>query len=283
MTDKRNVGSEGSHGGVNLGVALDPSIASAWRKHIKERSELRGRPVKLALPSGLAITAVRMPIRYLLSEGIIPDPLTPIVKEHIALLDDPAMGESGEDAILSAWDADPEASWKKWVKVLDTIWLACVVQPSFTDDEAQVGRDEKGEPAEPFFIGEADYFDKLYVYQWTQGVDQAVADFLHEQSQIVGIVADGGGVRDSTERVLRIDRRGGGVAGPVGGSSNLDVGIDGGAVAEGDEESRPAKDTKERPGRRAKVQPGTDRQDDLRTAARPPRGRPRKERIAAAS
>lgn len=277
MTDNRNGDSEGNVRGNRLGVALDPSIASAWRKHIKERSELRGMPIKLDLPSGLPITAVRMPIRYLLSEGIIPDPLTPIIKEHIALLDDPGVQSEGENAVLAAWDADPEASWQKWIKVVDAIWLACVVQPSFTDDGEQVGK----EGAEPLSVHEADYFDKLYVYQWTQGVDQPVAEFLHQQSEIMGIVADGPSVRESSERVLRIDRRGGAVAGPVGGPSDLDVGSDGGTVAAGDEASPAPESTKERPDGRAKVHRAPDRANDLRPTSRPARSRPARERVTA--
>lgn len=269
MSENRNGGSEGNNRGNRLGVALDPSIASAWRKHIKERSELRGRPIKLDLPSGLPITAVRMPVRYLLSEGIIPDPLTPIIKEHIALLDDPAVHSEGESAIVAAFDADPEASWHKWIKVVDTIWLACVVQPSFTDDEAQVG----AEGAEPYSVHEADYFDKLYVYQWTQGVDQPVAEFLQQQSEIMGIVADEPIVQDAAKRVLRIDRRGGRVAGPVGGSSDLDVGIDGGTVAAGDEAGTATQSPEERAGGSTEVQPGSNRADDLRPAAKRARRR----------
>lgn len=210
--------------GRNPGIALDPSISDAWSKHLRKRTESRAAIVRLVLPSTLPVDAMRMPVQYLWRNGMIPDPLTAVMQEHIAVLEKP---DTAGETMIEQWEADPETAWKNWRDVLVTVWLACVVQPSFTDDEAQVG--ESG----PYHVNDVDYMDLLYVYQWAQGVDQSVVDFLHEQTEIMDRLSDGPDLQGEAKRILRANRTRGRVARPAGGSGDVPVGSDGGAVATG--------------------------------------------------
>ena len=63
--------------------------------------------------------------------------------------------------------------------------------PAFPDNTGRDGAEEH------LYVGDPDkvpYFDLLYLYQWAQGVDQSVIDFLDERAQVVGVVADDAGL-----------------------------------------------------------------------------------------
>lgn len=215
--------------GDNPAVALDPSIADAWRRMFKAKQSQRTTPVALILPSGMPVTAMRLPVRHLIEYGNIPDPLTTSVREFADLIEGERQGgASVASSLVEQFNENPEQSWSRWMRVLDGVFIACIAQPSFTDDDRQADL-ENG----PFPVADVDYFDKLYVYQWAQGVDQSVADFLREQSAALGALANGEGVSLSSEPVLRIERRGGRMVGVVDRSSDLDLGLDGGTVDAG--------------------------------------------------
>lgn len=229
MTDNAgNVTIEGS-AGANPAVALDPSITDAWRRMFKAKQQQRTTPVQLYLPSGMPVTAVRLPVRHLIEYGNIPDPLTNAVREFADLIEGERRGEySVAETLADQFNENPEASWNRWMRVIDGVFIACVSQPSFTDDDRQADL-EVG----PFPVADVDYFDKLYVYQWAQGVDQSVADFLREQSATMGSLANGEGIPLSSEPILRIERRGGRMVGIVDRSSDVDLGNDGRAMDAG--------------------------------------------------
>jgi len=53
-----------------------------------------------------------------------------------------------------------------------------------------------------FWIAQMNFYDKQYVFQWAQGVDQSVQAFLHEQIDAVGAASHGEGVRPTAEQLL---------------------------------------------------------------------------------
>jgi hypothetical protein len=253
--------SEGSVRALHPGIALDPSISDAWRQHLRQRTATRAAVIDLVLPSTLPIKAMRMPLQYLFRHGMIPDPLTAIIQEHIAILEKP---DTATEAMMANLEANPVKAERDWLTVLQTVWTACVVQPSFTDDEAQVGRD-----GEPFYVGDVNPLDLLYVYQWAQGVDESVAEFLHQQAEIMDRLSKGESVSDTAKHLLRSNRQGGRVARVYRGQRDVSVGLDGGAVAAGDDrEASPEQASEEPDDGRAKVRTKRDRANDPRTAPR---------------
>lgn len=265
MTDNAgNVTVEGA-AGANPAVALDPSITDAWRRMFKAKQQQRTIPVQLLLPSGMPVAAVRLPVRHLIEYGNIPDPLTNAVREFADLIEGERRGETSvAETLADQFNENPEASWNRWMRVIDGVFIACVSQPSFTDDDRQADL-EQG----PFPVADVDYFDKLYVYQWAQGVDQSVADFLREQGTVMGNLANGEGVPLSSEPILRIERRGGRMVGVVDRPSDVDVGYDGGAMDAGDSGGSGSSFEEESYGSETETFGGVADQSDLLTIAKP--------------
>lgn len=253
-------------------VALDPSITDAWRRMFKAKQRQRTTPVLLTLPSGMPVTALRLSVRHLIEYGNIPDPLTTAVREFADLIEGERRGgPSVAQTMADQFNDNPEASWARWISVLDGVFVACISQPSFTDNDRQVDL-EQG----PFPVADVDYFDKLYVYQWAQGVDQSVADFLHEQATTLGNLANGESVSLSAEPVLRIERRGGRMVGLVDRPGDLDVGNDGGTLDGGNGGSASAAVEKDANDPAAQAVGGVAGPRNLRNAADKPARQPRK-------
>ena len=237
----------------------DPTLVTAWRTEATQRQREANTPVLLDLPSGKRVQVLRLSLRMLLNKGFVPDALTSQVSETIAILEsgDP---DAGRETVLDEFKDDPVQSYLKWLNLLNFVWLNCVVFPRF----AKEGDDDPDKDI--FSIDLVEYNDKLYVYQWTQGVDQAVQDFLDEQARALGIVGDGNEILDAAQQLLRVERVGGRLVDvhdrpggvPVG---DLDRGADG-----GDEEGAAIEDAG-RPDRGPEVHPGADQAPDLGTAA----------------
>lgn len=233
--------------GTNHLVPADPSLVAAWRKEATARAEARETPFKLDLPSGKAVYVVRMSLRLLLNKGMVPDVLTPQVSETIALIEsgDP---DKGQREVMDEFARDPVDAYLRWLNLLNFVWLATVVSPKF----AKEGEDD---PANDVFsLDLVDYDDKLYVYQWTQGVDQSVQDFRLQQAAAVGTLGNGDEVRGTSEQLLRVERTGGRLVGLLDRPSGLSVGDVGRREDRGDQEG-PGQEAEGDLGRGAALQP----------------------------
>ena len=198
-------------------TSLDPVIEVAWRKHAQKRQEERETAIHLDLPSGKPVKAIRAPLQWLYRHNLIPDALLAQTEEMIRLIEsgDPnAVGRAMEEELQE----NEEQAFEKWLALLNGCWLACVTSPEFTDDES---RREAVDP--PYWIGDVDYMDKLFLYGWAQGVDQSIQEFLQFQSEIVGAMADGTGVQLSSEGSVWVDRTGRRMAGVAGGPSGIPI------------------------------------------------------------
>ena len=197
---------------------LDPSIELMWRKRSAERIQEKVKPVAMDLPSGMRVVAQRVDLRWLMKHDLIPDPLLARVEEMIGLIESADPNYVAEE-LGHTLEQNPEETFSNWFSVLGTVWQACVVAPQFTDDPA---RRDSEEP--PYHIDDVEYFDKLYVYQWAQGVDRSVIEFLHEQSEAMGELADKQSIQLSPTSSLRVDSKGRFVVSADGGSGDVPVG-----------------------------------------------------------
>jgi hypothetical protein len=198
-------------------AALDPALARQWGKDAKQRKLERVTPVLLELPSGKTVQAIKASMRWLYKHNMIPDHLTARVQEMIDLITS-ADPKHVQTEMEKQFAADIEGSFAKWLDLMNACWMACVVNPKFTEDEACADAED-----EPFWVGDVDYLDKLFLYQWVEGVDLSVEEFLHQQAEIVGALQDGEGVRLSAESDLRVDRTGRFIAGDPGRPGGDDV------------------------------------------------------------
>lgn len=217
---ERDGNSGGGLLGTTQGIALDPTIASAWTKVWKQKTGQQAAQIALMLPSGTPIRAMRMPLRHLLKHGNIPDPLTPTVRGYIEALEGGG-AKRAQELMVEQWTAEPEQTFATWLSILQTVWIACVTQPTFTDEDGDVDEERQVYP-----VSVVDYLDLIYVYEWAQGVDKSAAAFLDEQAETMGRLASGEGVSLSAEPTLRIERRDGRLVGTIHRPGDVAVGVD---------------------------------------------------------
>ena len=211
-----------------LATKANLDVGAAWRKRQKEIHAARATPIELELPSGITVMAIRAPMKWLVSFGRVPDQLLPRVEEMINLIEanDP---KSIEERLTDQLNESPETEWAKFNNLMDGCWFASVTYPEFTNDPVNVGpmikdKETKEEfPSPPYYIGDVDYFDKMYLFQWCQGVDEDVEAFFLRQEQIVGAVENGEGVQLSPTRNIGTDRSGRLVVSDTSGSSGVPV------------------------------------------------------------
>lgn len=189
---------------------IDPkALNDAWRKNWKAKTERKNIAVLIDLPSGSTIAAVRMPLSYLLKAGHVPDRMTHIVQKQINLLTS-GKPEDAMQSVVDDYQQDEATADKEWQDVLDFITIHCSVLPKFAADE---DADPEHETDPTFPVSSMDMLDKIYLYEWCQGVSETVETFLHAAATALGIVADGSVVSLSPEQLLRPDQPGGYLAG----------------------------------------------------------------------
>lgn len=162
----------------------DQSLTRIWEEAIKRRKAqelMASSHVTVPLPSGLEVKARRATIRDLVSLGRIPDGLTPFV---IELMD---LGESGEPDAADVIEEKIMARVEEWVRVLDQVWMICVVEPTFTRGAARPGII----PLEYVTIE-----DKMAFFNWCQGVTDYLISFRTEEKGAARAVDAGEGVSE---------------------------------------------------------------------------------------
>jgi hypothetical protein len=175
---------ERDHQGSGKRRSPSPSpIQQSWAQRAKEQVSSMMTPVMLDLPSGLRVMARRVNMMYLLKLGLVPDPLSAAVADWIAKIDgsvEELEKEAREDTVTAL---------KKFRDFLWGVWIGCVVDPPFTDDDSRLLATEP-----PFHVSIVEENDLLYLMQWAQGVDRSVESFLSEQDTPVGSVVNGASV-----------------------------------------------------------------------------------------
>lgn len=267
--------------------------ARAWSKRFKEREVAAGAAFWLDLPSNyrqrtdlepphdwepvpedarLRVAVVRMPLVQLARQGRVPDALTPQVQQFIDLIES-RDAEGAADRVMQEFQERPEETYRKWHELLKFVWLNVVVAPGrWVATAAEADPDNL-----VFSVEDVDYFDLLYVYEYSQGVDREVREFLRFQVAVVGAVGDGNGLRPDAGRAVVIDRSTGRLVGLAGEPGGVEMGPVRQGEDRGDDRgpARPATGSAE--GHQAEVQAGADPRHDLR-AARGSKGRRRTDR-----
>jgi hypothetical protein len=148
------------------GASRDVRLSDQWRRALAEKHARTDEPVLVELPSGLSVKAARPSLLLLLRAGRIPDAIAPRVEQLIATAQ-----SGGEDAVrvaLTNGHKDNPAAWyAEWVNLLDTVWLAAVVEPTFG---AALSTDPDLIP-----VDQVADDDKTFLFMWCQGVAEEVA------------------------------------------------------------------------------------------------------------
>jgi hypothetical protein len=204
------------------GPQPDADIVSAWKADFaQQRANLRmAAKVSLTLPSGNPIKAMRMPLAMLLQSGAIPDRLTKLVSNFIDTIEASGGDEKKATAMFGQeFEEDVVKTAQHWVDMLNFVFCHCVITPQFVS-EAKDANSEQG----IFWVGQVNFYDKLYVFQWAQGVDQSVEAFFLEQIDAVGTASDGEGLRPTPEQLLASGEYGSILASVADRPGDVDVG-----------------------------------------------------------
>lgn len=166
---------------------VDPKLLNeGWRRHFKQKAEEGTIAVLLDVPSGEKIAAVRMPLTYMVRTGIVPDRLTGSVQKQIAQIQSGDPEKARKETIESYMQSPVEAE-QEWNALLDFIWCECVVLPKFKP-LIEANPDDEENPTFP--VDSVDMMDKVYLYQWCQGVNESVEDFFRTTSEAMGVMGD---------------------------------------------------------------------------------------------
>jgi hypothetical protein len=198
----------------------DADIISAWKADFDAAAKHGSfaLQVLLDLPSGKQIKAVRMPLLLMLQQGSIPDRLTTTVAKFIESIEGGSPDEM-ETKLLDTFVDDPVKAAQSWIELLDYVLCTIAVTPEFTND-----RDKEDTEKGIFWSGRVNLYDKLWVFQWSQGVDSSIEEFFQQQIDAMGVASDGEGVRLTPEQLLATGEFGYVMDSVPDGSGNVDVG-----------------------------------------------------------
>lgn len=204
------------------GTVSDADIISAWQADFQQQKleSSIGAKISLMLPTGKPIHVIRMPLVLLLQTGSIPDKLTHAVSKFINVIE--TTGGDGDKAAKSfeqEFTDDPIKAAQEWIELLNFVFCQCAISPVFVDTQEEAKPDHG-----IFWIGNVNFYDKLYVFQWAQGVDREVQAFLHEQIDALGTLPDEQGLRPTTEQLLASGQYGNVLASMADRPSDVDVG-----------------------------------------------------------
>ena len=193
--------------------ARKATAASKWKKQKGE---------ELTLPSGNVALVKRPGPQALLSDGIMPDTLMPIVQQAISKgmgmkpkdinIEDPKAVADMLDAIdrlLSKVVVEPEVAYHKCLQPVDMggvtagpaheAWV--FIDEDIRDGETECSNCGQVHPDgdEVVYADEVDLEDKMFIFQYAVGGTRELERFRREHSAGVGNLSDGSGDEDSTE------------------------------------------------------------------------------------
>jgi hypothetical protein len=179
------------------------SLAKQWQQHyIQQKADLSGVAM-LELPSGMRVRAIRPPLLVLVTQGRIPDSVTPLVDRMIKE-SRTGGGEATAKYLQDEFAKDPLGMYQKITTMMNAVWFAAVLDPVFVEDPDSVPIDVQirleSLPEEDRIvlpISMVDEEDKAYLFNWAQGVDESVAEFRDGPFGAVRKALDGEGVRDT--------------------------------------------------------------------------------------
>ena len=166
------------------GDAAAPSeLSSLWHARVKARQEAQftsGAPVRVDLPGGTPVMAIRANVLSLFEAGRIPDAITPFVLDLLK-----AGREKGEGAVTKLLTD----GYADWVRLMDSVWLTSVREPAFVPDGTL------SDDAIPMRLVPIE--DKIAFFNWANGVPDYL-DAFRQPGDDARASHDGEGVRDSS-------------------------------------------------------------------------------------
>lgn len=193
--------------------AKKATVAGKWKRQKGE---------ELELPSGNVALVKRPGPQALLSEGILPDTLMPIVQQAISKgkgikpqdidMKDPKVITDmlgAMDKLLLKVVVEPKVAYDKCLKPMDMggvtpgpaleEWVD--IPDDIRDGESTCPNcgEVHADSNEVIYVDEVDLDDKMFVFNYAVGGTRDLERFRSEQSARLGDLSDGAGDADSTE------------------------------------------------------------------------------------
>lgn len=193
------------------------SRAAGWRQQLQAQVQRYVVPVEVPLPSGQEVLAVRPHLLMMYQEGMIPNALTPVVSKLIQAATNNGP-EGGEEFIEKEFKEDTAEAYTKFTALLDFVWVTAVIDPIFVLDLKNIPLDAKRrieqlpeeERASSIFpVSRVSLDDKLYFFNWCQGVDEDIATFRQQQAIRMAAIQESQAIRENAERNSRAESSGG--------------------------------------------------------------------------
>jgi hypothetical protein len=180
--------------------AKRPTSAAGWKRQQGE---------ELELPSGNVALVKRPGPQALLSEGILPDTLMPIVQQAIS------KGKGLRPTDMNAMLEDPKAL-AEMLDAMDRLLVKVIVEPKVAYHKRQVppaegqtvaldnlpwetiSEDER-DTEENVYTDEIDLEDKMFIFNYAVGGTRDLERFRSEHEARLGDISDGSGDEDPTE------------------------------------------------------------------------------------
>jgi hypothetical protein len=217
------------------GLAPDADIVSAWKDDFEQKKQsgtLLGANLILTLPSGKKVKAIRIPLLVMMQSGSVPDRLTHVINGFIQTIE---KGQTDEAKVAAGFEAmfaeDAIKAAQEWTEMMNFVFVNAVISPKFVLTEEEANPD-----AGVFWITQVNFYDKLWLFQWAQGVDQSVHEFLQQQADALGTASDGKSVRVTPEQLLANGESGHFMVSMADRPSDVDVGN----VRSGEDRRHPA-------------------------------------------
>ena len=260
-------------------------LYDVWKERARARQQQELGGVELMLPSGMPVRVRRIPLILMLQRGTIPDALTPIVNRYIAQITEEETKGLSQDELLARSqkqvsedvESDPVEAYNTYTAIIDFVFKTAVVEPRFFYRNEVAGVDSLQEMREilpagqddPLFLDfgpngeypDVDYADRMFVYQFCQGVDQTIEEFFRQQANDLGVLSDRQDLPLSAEGTLRVDELQRQLVGVPDRPSRVGVGDLYRGEDEGDQGSASQAPTAAQYGDRSQVQRQTNQQD----------------------
>ena len=155
----------------------------------------RNKGEELELPSGNVALVKRPGPQTLLSKGILPDTLMPIVQQAI---------RSGKGLKTEDLDLKDPQTLLEMLDAMDRLLVEVVVEPKVAYhkelvDEEWVEIPEGERDAETIYTDEVDEEDEMFVFQYAVGGTRDLERFRSEQAAHLGDISDVAGNENSPE------------------------------------------------------------------------------------
>jgi hypothetical protein len=169
-----------------MGTSGNPAKKAAAKASVSSAADFKKRKkgAPLLLPSGLVMVCKRVGLESFLAQGDVPNPLIPIVEQALA------KGQSADvNAIIGNTEGGVDVGMiREMLTMVNTVVVSVSIEPKVHEVPED---DEEDRDDDLLYVDEIDEEDKMFLFQWTIGGTDDVAQFRREAEEGLVALAEG--------------------------------------------------------------------------------------------